>query len=89
MTAKRKARVLFVCTGNSCRSQMAEGWARRLGADAVAAFSAGTDPIGVLAETVATMAAAGVDISRQRSKALETFAGEFLGILSRRIEEEA
>lgn len=63
-------RVLFLCTGNSCRSQMAEGWARHLHARRMEAFSAGTEP-GVLDPlAVKVMAEAGVDISGQRSKHL-------------------
>jgi arsenate reductase len=73
---KRKTKVLFVCTGNSCRSQMAEGWANYLGAGRVEAFSAGVSPIGVVPATVAVMAEAGVDISRQRSKSVDEFVGE-------------
>ena len=48
----RRLRVLFLCTGNSCRSQMAEGWARALKADAIEAYSAGTDPHGMNARAV-------------------------------------
>jgi arsenate reductase len=67
-------RVLFLCTGNSCRSQMAEGWARALKGDWFEACSAGTDPHGVNPLAVAVMAEAGMDISRQRSKSLDEFA---------------
>jgi len=67
--AKRK-RVLFVCIGNCCRSQMAEGFAHEYGADIVAAESAGLAPAGVVVdETVRTMAEKSVDISGQYSKA--------------------
>lgn len=67
--AKRK-RVLFVCIGNCCRSQMAEGFAHEYGADIVAAESAGLAPAGiVVAETVRAMAQKSVDISDQYSKA--------------------
>jgi len=61
-------RVLFLCTGNSCRSQMAEGWARALKGDVVEAYSAGIEKHGMNAHAVRVMAEAGVDISRQRSK---------------------
>ena len=61
-------RVLFLCTGNSCRSQMAEGWARHLKADAIEAFSAGIETHGLDARAVRVMAEAGVDISGHRSK---------------------
>jgi arsenate reductase len=73
---KRKMKILFVCTGNSCRSQMAEAWANSLGAGLVDAYSAGVNPIGVVRPTVEIMAEAGVDISRQRSKAVDEFVGE-------------
>lgn len=62
--------VLFLCTGNSCRSQMAEGWAKRLKADAIEAYSAGTEPKGVDPRAVKAMAEVGIDISRQRSKSV-------------------
>ena len=63
-----KLKVLFLCTGNSCRSQMAEGWARHLKGDAIDAYSAGTDPHGMNARAIAAMGEAGVDITGQRSK---------------------
>ena len=63
-----KMKVLFLCTGNSCRSQMAEGWARPLKADVLAACSAGIEKHGLNPRAVRVMAEAGVDISGQRSK---------------------
>jgi arsenate reductase len=66
--ATERFRVLFLCTGNSCRSQMAEGWARALKADAVEAHSAGTDPHGLNPLAVRAMREAGVDISAHTSK---------------------
>ena len=63
-----KLKVLFLCTGNSCRSQMAEGWAKRLRGDSIEAYSAGVQPHGVNARAVKVMAEAGVDIGGQRSK---------------------
>ncbi|MEX0900383.1 MAG: arsenate reductase ArsC [Gammaproteobacteria bacterium] len=60
--------VLFLCTGNACRSQMAEGWARHLRADDFTAHSAGVAPHGVDPRAVQVMAEAGVDISDHRSK---------------------
>jgi arsenate reductase (thioredoxin) len=63
-------KVLFLCTGNSCRSQMAEGWARHLKGDVIEAQSAGIEARGLDARAVKVMAEAGVDISRQRSKTL-------------------
>ena len=63
-----KLKVLFLCTGNSCRSQMAEGWARRLRGDSIEAYSAGVEPHGMNARAIKVMGEAGVDISGQRSK---------------------
>jgi len=68
-------RVLFVCTGNSARSQMAEGWLRHLSAGRVEAASAGTEPRGLHPLAVRVMAERGVDISRQRSKHLSEVQG--------------
>jgi arsenate reductase len=65
-----RLKILFLCTGNSCRSQMAEGWARRLLADRVEAYSAGIRAHGLNRVAVAVMLEAGVDISGQQSKAL-------------------
>jgi arsenate reductase len=64
----RKLRVLFLCTGNSCRSQMAEGWARALRGDIIEPYSAGIEVHGMNPRAVQVMAEAGVDISAQRSK---------------------
>lgn len=64
---KRKARVLFLCTGNSCRSQMAEGWANHLGKDWIEARSAGIEAHGKNPRAIAVMREAGVDISGQAS----------------------
>ena len=61
-------RILFLCTGNSCRSQMAEGWARHLKADVFTAYSAGVERHGLNPLAVRAMAEAGVDISGQSSK---------------------
>src|SRR5688500_18604293 len=63
-----KKKILFLCTGNSCRSQMAEGWARALVSDVIDAYSAGVEPHGMNPLAVKAMAEAGVDISGQRSK---------------------
>jgi arsenate reductase len=63
-----KMKVLFLCTGNSCRSQMAEGWARHLRADVVEPYSAGIEKHGMNPHAVRVMAEAGADISRQYSK---------------------
>lgn len=67
-TTMRKLKVLFLCTGNSCRSQMAEGWARTLKGDVVEPYSAGLEKHGLNPDAVRVMAEAGVDISRQHSK---------------------
>lgn len=67
--------VLFLCTGNSCRSQMAEGWARHLKGDVLEACSAGVAPSTLHPDAVRVMAEAGVDISGHRSKHLEELAG--------------
>ena len=63
-------KVLFVCTGNSARSQMAEAFARRYGAGKVEAASAGIDPKGLHPLTVKVMAERGIDVAQQASKAL-------------------
>lgn len=63
-----KPRVLFLCTGNSCRSQMAEGWARALRASTIDAFSAGTQPHGLNPLAIRAMAEVGIDISTHTSK---------------------
>ena len=63
-----KLKVLFLCTGNSCRSQMAEGWARALRGDAIEAHSAGVEPHGLNPRAVQVMREAGVDIAGHRSK---------------------
>jgi arsenate reductase len=65
-----KIKILFLCTGNACRSQMAEGWARALKGDAIEPFSAGLEAHGLDPRAVRVMAEAGVDISGQRSKRL-------------------
>ncbi len=72
---KKKLNILFVCTGNSCRSQMAEGWARHLKGDVIEAFSAGVYPVGVSSRAAKVMAEAGVDISSQWSKHIDTLLG--------------
>ena len=69
-------KVLFLCTGNSCRSQMAEGLLRWLGGSVVEAASAGTSPKPVHPDAVRAMRQMGVDISGQRSKSVELFRGQ-------------
>ena len=68
--AMRKIKVLFLCTGNSCRSQMAEGWARHLKGDQIEPYSAGIEKHGMNPHAIKVMAEAGVDITSQWSKTL-------------------
>ncbi len=68
MDALPKTRILFLCTGNSCRSQMAEAWTRHLKGHLIEPCSAGIDPRGLDPRAVRVMAEAGVDMSAQRSK---------------------
>ena len=70
-----KLKVLFLCTGNACRSQMAEGWARHLKSDVIEPFSAGIAPKQLDPNAVRVMRAAGVDISGQRAKPLAELTG--------------
>jgi arsenate reductase len=70
-----KAKVLFLCTGNSARSQMAEGLLRAKAGDRFEAFSAGMEPQPVRAEAVQVMSEAGIDISGQRSKDVVEYLG--------------
>lgn len=63
-----KMKVLFLCTGNSCRSQMAEGWARQIKGNVIEPYSAGIETHGLNPSAVKVMAEAGVDISGQKSK---------------------
>ena len=65
-----KVKILFLCAGNSCRSQMAEGWARHLHGDRLEPYSAGTTPVVVDPRAVSVMHETGVDISGHRSKHL-------------------
>jgi len=67
-----KLKILFLCTGNSCRSQMAEGWAKHLKGDSIQAWSAGVDPHGMNARAIQVMREAGVDISSHHSKHVDT-----------------
>lgn len=69
-----KPKVLFLCTGNSCRSQMAEGWARHLLGDRIEPYSAGIEAHGMNANAVRVMREAGVDIAGQGSKLASTLA---------------
>jgi arsenate reductase len=69
-----KKNILFLCTGNSCRSQMAEGWLRHLKAVQFNAYSAGIEQHGLNSHAVQVMAEAGVDISHHQSKSLDDLA---------------
>lgn len=76
MTAPHPIRVLFVCTGNSARSVMAEALLRQHGGDVFEVFSAGTEPKGVNPLTVRVLAEAGIDASFARSKSVSEFVGQ-------------
>lgn len=71
-----KKQVLILCTGNSARSQMAEGLFRQEAGDSFEVFSAGTKPSLVRPEAIAVMKEIGIDISGQRSKSVDEFAGK-------------
>jgi len=74
-----KPNVLVLCTGNSCRSQMAEGYLRQLGGDRFSVHSAGTEPqASVHPLAVAVMLEDGVDISQQRPRHVQEFLGKLL-----------
>ena len=68
-------KILFLCTGNSCRSQMAEGWARQLKGEVIEAYSAGVETHGLNPRAVQVMAESGVDISGHRSKHVRQLSG--------------
>jgi len=72
----KKSNVLFVCYGNSCRSQMAEGWAHHLHPGAISAFSAGIEPRRIDPLAIQVMKEAGVDISHQETHSVEEFLGQ-------------
>ncbi len=71
--AAQKIKVLFLCTGNSCRSQMAEGWTRHLKGDVIEAYSAGIETHGLNPNAVQVMGEAGVDISGHTSQHVAEF----------------
>lgn len=71
-----KPRVLFLCTGNACRSQMAEGWLRHLAGDRFDVASAGTHPVGLNQDAVEAMREVGVDLSRHASRKVDQFLGQ-------------
>ena len=75
MNASNKTRLLFLCTGNSCRSQMAEGLCRHLLGDNIEAASAGIETHGLNPFAVKVMAEIGIDISAHQSKRVDDLAG--------------
>lgn len=77
----KKLKVLFLCTGNSCRSQMAEGWARALKGDVIDACSAGVETHGLNPYAVRAMAEAGVDISGHTSQHIDEFKDVALDVV--------
>jgi arsenate reductase len=70
-----RSKVLFLCTGNSCRSQMGEGWARHLLADTINAYSAGIEKHGLNPNAARVMREVGIDISGHTSKTLDDLRG--------------
>ncbi len=68
-----KIKLLFLCTGNSCRSQMAEGWTRALKNEQIEVFSAGVEIHGLNPNAVTVMAEVGIDISHHQSKSINEF----------------
>ncbi len=76
-----KKRILFLCTGNSCRSQMAEGWLKHLGGEDFEVFSAGIEAHGKNPRAITVMSEAGVDISNQVSEVVDTAILESLDLL--------
>ncbi|MDZ7667849.1 MAG: arsenate reductase ArsC [Desulfotignum sp.] len=77
----QKLKILFLCTGNSCRSQMAEGWTRHLKDDIIDVVSAGVETHGVDPRAVAVMKEAGVDISGHRSKHVKEFQDKQMDVV--------
>ena len=74
-------RVLFLCTGNSARSQMAEAFLRKYGGDKFEAHSAGLEPKGMNPFTIQVMEEAGIDVSDQKSKAKEILSNAVIGLV--------
>jgi arsenate reductase len=73
MPETAKLNILFLCRGNSCRSQMAEGWCRHLKGDIIEPYSAGIETHGLNPNAVQVMAEAGVDISNHQSQPIDEF----------------
>ena len=78
---EQKLKLLFLCTGNSCRSQMAEGWTRHLKGDQIDAFSAGIETHGLNPNMVKVMAEAGVDVTSQKSENIRDYADTQLDVV--------
>ena len=78
MEGMDKQKVLFLCTGNSARSQMAEAFVRTYAGDTFEAYSAGLEPKGVNPLTIRVMNEVGIDISDQSSKGVDTYLGKML-----------
>lgn len=76
MAENHKTKVLFLCTSNSCRSQMAEAWLRALGGERFEVYSAGLEPHSVNPLTIQVMEEAGFDLSSHRSKHLDEYRGQ-------------
>ncbi len=76
-----KIKILYLCTGNSCRSQMAEGWTRHLKSNQIQAFSAGIETHGLNPHMVKVMDEAGVDVSNQKSENIRDFAEHDLDVV--------
>lgn len=76
-----RAKVLFLCTGNSCRSQMAEGWTRHFHGDSIEAFSAGIEAHGLNPNAVQVMREAGVDITNQSSNTVDSLPVQQLDLV--------
>ena len=72
----KRQSILFLCTGNSARSQMAEGLLRHIAGDRFEVFSAGTRPVGLNPNAVTAMSEIGIDIAGSRSKSVDEFAGQ-------------
>ena len=77
----KKLKLLFLCTGNSCRSQMAEGWARQLKGDSIEAFSAGIETHGLNPNMVKVMEEVGVDVTDQKSENIRDFVDTQLDVV--------
>ena len=81
MQSIKKLNVLFLCTGNSCRSQMAEGWLRNLHSDTMHAFSAGIETHGLNPNAIKVMAEVGIDISQHQSQHIDGFRDTHLDVV--------